>query len=238
MADIMRFAPADSTVLLCRIFRETVLCVHQVTEADKQPRVSYERGRPMPLFKGATSKIILAHLPLRDLRHLYGAYRGQIAAAKLGDAWEAFRNNMAVMRKAGHSITRAEVDPDCIGIAVPILDGHRRVMSSLSYVIPALEERTITRLVSLVAIGAREMEQGMRADEQGAASTGTAELERLQAVLATPRPGVPATTRNRAWQSCPGARGRLYRRDDAGGADSAPGAAPGQAVPGGQTAWL
>jgi len=164
MADIMRFAPADSTVLLCRIFRETVLCVHQVTEADKQPRVSYERGRPMPLFKGATSKIILAHLPSRDLRHLYDAYRGQIAAAKLGDAWEAFRNNMAAMRKAGHSITRAEVDPDCIGIAVPILDGHRRVMGSLSYVIPASEERMITRLVSLVAIGAREMEQGMRAD--------------------------------------------------------------------------
>ena len=52
MADLLRFAPADSTVLLCRIFRETVLCVHQVTGADRPAPVSYERGRPMPLFRG------------------------------------------------------------------------------------------------------------------------------------------------------------------------------------------
>lgn len=164
MADIMHFAPASSTVLLCRIFRETVLCVHEVAEADRQTRVSYERGRPMPLFRGATSKIILAHLPARDLRRLYETHRAEIGAAKLGDAWEAFRSNMARMRKAGHAVTHAEIDPERIGIAVPILDDHRRVLGSLSYVIPASEERTVARLASLAATGAREIEEGMRAD--------------------------------------------------------------------------
>jgi DNA-binding IclR family transcriptional regulator len=170
MAEIMRFAPAGSTVLLCRIFRETVLCVHQVAEA-AEARVSYERGRPMPLFRGATSKIILAYLPLRDLRRLYEVHRAQITEAALGDAWEAFRRAMAEMRKAGHAITYAEVDPERIGIAVAILDDHRRVLGSLSYVIPASEERAIARLVSLAATGAREIEQGMRADADASAST-------------------------------------------------------------------
>ena len=79
MTEFLRLGPASSTVLLCRIFRETVLCVHQATEANTGTGVSYERGRPMPLFKGATSKIILAYLPLRDLRRLYEVHRMQIA---------------------------------------------------------------------------------------------------------------------------------------------------------------
>lgn len=164
MADIMRFAPGGSTVLLCRLFRDTVLCIHQVVEAASRTSVSYERGRPMPLFGGATSKIILAHLPLRDLRRLYEAHRTEISTAKLGDAWEAFRTNMARMRKLGHAVTYAEVDPECIGIAVPVLDDHRRVLGSLSYVVPAAEERAVPRLTSLAAAGAREIEAGMRAD--------------------------------------------------------------------------
>src|SRR5882724_1629369 len=161
MSEIMGFAPAGSAILLCRIFRETVLCVHQLTQVSTGSRLSYERGRPMPLFRGATSKIILAHLPLRDLRRLYAAHQPAIATAGLGDAWEVFRRSMAEMRKAGHVVTHAEVDPEVIGIAVPILDDHSRILGSLSYVIPASEERAIARLVSLAATAAREIKEGM-----------------------------------------------------------------------------
>lgn len=164
MADIMRYASADSTVLLCRLFHDTVLCIHQEVQAASRTSVSYERGRPMPLFKGATSKIILAHLPSRDLRRWYKDHGPEIGAAKLGDTWEAFRTNMARMRKAGHAVTHAEIDRDCIGIAAPILDDHRRPLGSLSYVIPAAEERAVARLASLAASGAREIEGGMRTD--------------------------------------------------------------------------
>ncbi len=164
MDDIKRFAPGDSTVLLCRIFRDTVLCVHQVAEANKGTSVSYERGRPMPLFRGATSKIILAHLPSRDLRRLYDTRHAEIASAALGSNWEIFRKTLATMRKAGHVVAHAEVDPDRIGIAVPILDEHSRVQGSLSYVIPAFEKRAVTRLISLAAAAAREIEEGMRSE--------------------------------------------------------------------------
>lgn len=163
MVDIARFAPAGSTVLLCRIFHETVLCVHQVAEADRPTQVSYERGRPMPLFKGATSKVILAHLPPRDLRRLYEAHGAQVAAAALGDTWEVFRTTMARMRKAGYAITYAEVDPGCIGIGTPVFDDRRRVLGSLSYVIPMTEERMVARLVPLAMGGAHEISEAMRA---------------------------------------------------------------------------
>ena len=167
MADIARFAPAGSTVLLCRVFRDTVLCVHEVAEADGRSRVSYERGRPMPLFKGATSKIILAYLPPRDLRRLYETHRAPIAAAGLGDSWDAFRGQMTRMRKAGHVVTHAELDPERIGIAAPILDDRRRVLGSLSYVIADTEQRASGRLAALAATGAREIEAALRATPDG-----------------------------------------------------------------------
>jgi DNA-binding IclR family transcriptional regulator len=162
MADIMRFAPSGSTVLLCRIFRETVLCVHQLSAGDRSPQVSYERGRPMPLFRGATSKIILAQLAPRDLRRIYEANPADVAAAGLGKAWDLFRSTMTQMRKAGHAITRAELDAGSVGIAAPILDDGRKVLGSLSYVIPVAEERIAARLASRAMMGAAEVEQTMR----------------------------------------------------------------------------
>jgi len=71
MEDILRFAPRASVVLLCRLFQDTVLCIHQVTDAAEATGVSYARGRPMPLFRGATSKIMLPYLPTRELRLLH-----------------------------------------------------------------------------------------------------------------------------------------------------------------------
>ncbi len=162
MADIMRFAPSGSTVLLCRIYRETVLCVHQLAAGERFRQVSYERGRPMPLFRGATSKIILAHLAPRDLRRVYDASPAEVAAADLGRTWDAFRSTMTQMRKVGHAITRAELDAESIGIAAPILDDSRKVLGSLSYVIPVAEERIAAWLASLAMMGAAKVEQTMR----------------------------------------------------------------------------
>ena len=78
------------------------------------------------------------------------------------DVWPAFRSAMTQMRRIGHAVTHAEVDPDRIGISVPVLDEARRVLGSLSYVIAAREERAIARLVSLASTGAREIREGMQ----------------------------------------------------------------------------
>ena len=164
MTELMRFAPADSTVLLCRMFRETVLCVHQVIKPDRPARVSYERGRPMPLFMGATSKIILSHLPSRDMRRVYEAHHAEIRQAGLGEGWETFRKTMAKMRKAGHAVTYAEVDPGRIGLAAPILAGPGRVLGSISYVVPDTERGSVSRLVALAQAGARDIERAMQDD--------------------------------------------------------------------------
>ena len=107
--------------LLCRLHKDRVLCIHQ-ERGTRAPRfVSYERGRAMPLHRGATSKVILAFLPEKE--------RAQLAARI--DA-----KGLDEIRRERLCIAYAEVDPDACGIAVP-LEERSRVVGSLSVVLPA-----------------------------------------------------------------------------------------------------
>ncbi|WP_321911957.1 IclR family transcriptional regulator [Burkholderia cepacia] len=159
MDDLRKYCPGGSVVLLCRSFGETVLCVHQVLTTGPQPLISYARGRPMPLFAGATSKVILANQSARWLRTLYDTHRDEVSAASLGATLEEFKSALAYIRKIGYSITVGEVDHGRIGIAAPILNDDRRAIGSLSYVVnDEIETQACQRLAAIVQSGAQEIE--------------------------------------------------------------------------------
>ena len=111
----------------------------------------------MPLFRGATSKVILAGMPGRDLRRLFRSREAEIDAAGLGPDWDTFRKRLAQIRKDGFLVTRAELDQNRTGIAAPILDFARRAIGSLSYVIPESSASVESRLAALVAACATEI---------------------------------------------------------------------------------
>jgi DNA-binding IclR family transcriptional regulator len=164
MFDLIQYAAEGSVLLLCRLFHDRVMCMHQVMGRGPQEPVSYERGRLIPLFRGATSTIILANLPARTLKQLFAQNAASIAEAGLGQSWEDFRKTLAALRRDGVAVTRGDLDPGRIGIAAPIFDG-RAILGSLSFVLP--EERSddnlVGRLASLTQAGAREIERGMAA---------------------------------------------------------------------------
>jgi DNA-binding IclR family transcriptional regulator len=163
MSDLIQFAAEGSVILLCRIFRDRVICIHQVPGRGPQIPVSYERGRPMPLFRGATSRIVLAFLPPRTLKAIYERQRKEIKSAGLGESWEVFKTNLSMLRRAGVCVTRGEIDPGRVGIAAPVFDENETVLGSLTFVLPArrADETLIGRLVPLTIAGAREIERAM-----------------------------------------------------------------------------
>jgi DNA-binding IclR family transcriptional regulator len=115
--------------------------------------VSYERGRAMPLYRGATSKIILAYLPQPQLKQLWTTERKTLVAAGLPDDFTQLGKALRAIREVGHCITEGEVDPDAVGFAVALRDGEH-LLGSLSVVMPAaaltapLRKTTLTRLQS------------------------------------------------------------------------------------------
>lgn len=120
-------------LLLSSLYGDKVLCIHQeplVTDFS----VSYTRGRPMPLFYGATAKIILANLPERKLLKLFHNHQIEIAKAGLGEQWEDFKQQLAAMRHAGYCISKGEVDPGATGIGTAIFADDNSVIGSLTQV--------------------------------------------------------------------------------------------------------
>ena len=163
MIDLVGRAAQGSTVLLCRLFHDRVMCVHQVMGRGPQEPVSYERGRLMPLYRGATSKIILAHMPPRILKALFAHHGGEIAEADLGAGWDEFRRGLAAIRRAGVTVSHGEIDSGRVGIAAPIFDPGRAVLGSLSVALPEAhaDEALVGQLAALTVAGAREIERTM-----------------------------------------------------------------------------
>lgn len=115
-------------LLLCGLRGDQVICIHE-ERTDDRVVTSYERGRPMPLLRGATSKVILAYLPTYQQRSLMLNYASQIADVGLGTNWREFRDNLRAIRSAGYAIGRGELDKGVVGFAVPVLLNETAVAS-------------------------------------------------------------------------------------------------------------
>lgn len=149
--------------LLCRVYRNCVMCVHQ--EGDSSPRngVSYERGRPMPLFRGASSKVIFAHLPARSIRLFFERCPKDIAKAGLGPNWETLKANLRKIRKAGLVVARGEVDQNLVGIAAPIFYPDKKIIGSITVVMVRSQAspQMVANVSALVDAAGREIHAGL-----------------------------------------------------------------------------
>ena len=126
-----------TVTFMCRLLGGQVICVHQVSSGELPLGFGYERGRLMPLFAGSASKIILAHLPYRQLRTLYGREPAAFAATRLGETWAQVRASVQTMRTDGYVVTTGEVDTGVRGVSVPLIESERAVLASLNIAGPA-----------------------------------------------------------------------------------------------------
>ena len=163
MTRLVKRNGGDGVALLCRRFRQQVMCVHQAFEHKPAHAVSYERGRPMGLFRGSASVVILANLPVRILRTLWREEHPDIAATGLGGDWDSFRASLKKIRTAGVWITRGELDEGMIGIAAPIWQPDRQIAGSIGIVVPEVSTspEEVAGTSSLVQAAAREIDAGL-----------------------------------------------------------------------------
>ena len=155
---------STGVALLCRVYRNCVMCVHQEAAVLAEDTVGYERGRPMPMFRGASSKVIFANLPSRTARWFFDKYPEEIAAAELGSDWETTKANLRRIRRAGLHITRGEVDDARVGIAAPVFGQGGIVIGSIAMAIPESEAtpQFIANISALVQASAREINAGLQ----------------------------------------------------------------------------
>jgi DNA-binding IclR family transcriptional regulator len=131
------------------------MCVADTRSPGSTVHTSYERGRPRPLTRGATSKVILSQLPTRRLNKLLTTADSSDQPVSSG---ADFLSELGLIRKNGYCVARGEVDEGRVGLAVPISIPDQALTASLSLVLDAassnesIENRLVLLLVSSAAL--------------------------------------------------------------------------------------
>lgn len=117
--------------LLSVLYSDSVICVQQEATADAPPGL-FSRGQRRALVGGASANIILAHLPIHQLRSVFGKQHEQVVAFHLGADWDAFKKTMRAIRQAGYCITAGEYRAGILGMAAPVFNGEGEVLGSIA----------------------------------------------------------------------------------------------------------
>ena len=166
LASLVERADMACVGLVASLYGDTVMCVADAAARTPDFRPSYERGRPMPLLRGATSKVILADLPTRRLKQLIGRAPDLDSDADR----DAFRWSLAVVRRQGYCVGRGELDPGLAGLAVPVRDPDGPTLASLSLVVrerdltPEAERSLVMLLSASAALLAEALARRRRGD--------------------------------------------------------------------------
>jgi DNA-binding IclR family transcriptional regulator len=119
------------------VFASVLYDGHIINTHITDPRESYNfafgRGRPLPLFRGAQSKVLVAFQNGRKLRRLFDEKISKDPTNTL--TWEAFSRAARKIRNDGYCITHDELNLGLTGVAAPIVSvDDKRLVGSISAV--------------------------------------------------------------------------------------------------------
>jgi DNA-binding IclR family transcriptional regulator len=120
------------TVVLTRRIGDQVVCLDRQESGNDLIRISYERGSRLPITAGASALILLAWLPIDDVRNLISADHRRRFTSETSTDVEALISRLDGIREQGYCETRGEVDRDALGIAAPIFDDSGDVVAGIS----------------------------------------------------------------------------------------------------------
>jgi len=156
------------SAILCMLFSDSVMCVREERNAAAPPML-FSRGQKRPLFSGAASKVILAHLPPHQLRSLYAKHRRTIALSGLGADWDIFRKTLRQIREHGYCVTVGEFSSGIVGIAAPVFNRAGKVLGSLGLAMAksAVQRSQYATLARAVTKAAQDVTQRVSSAEHG-----------------------------------------------------------------------
>jgi len=141
----------DCVAMLARLYHDKVMCVHRERSRGSDfDAVGYERGRPMPIERGAASKAILANLAPRELRRL-----------GLSTDPAALKESLKAIRAQGFSVTEGEVTRGVVGVAVPIFRSDRLLEGSLGLVLPAKRKPDLPAIIAATIRAQKAIESNL-----------------------------------------------------------------------------
>lgn len=135
------------TVILTAVQGRQGVCV-EVIESREPIRYSFfQPGAILPLPYGASSKVLMAHLPEGDLRQVLAGIKGLEKPLQ----WKKLLEQLQEVREKQCALSHQEVNREARGVAAPILDGTGQLAAILSVAGPVyrIDEKKFAHLGSL-----------------------------------------------------------------------------------------
>lgn len=142
------------SALLVRRFNDSAVCVDRV-ESGQPIRLSFEPGQPLPLFGGASAKVMLAFMPDAE-RDRYIERLPKLLTDK--QRRKTLLEELPAIRERGWAVSEAEVDPGVWAAAAAVSNG-RNVVAAVSVAAPAyrLARALRPRILDIVQKGAADI---------------------------------------------------------------------------------
>lgn len=120
-ADLVRKLVADTglELLISQLYGDRIVNVHYEHIASND-LLELGRGRVMPMFRGSSSRVILANMPQRHQRRLFEANKNSPEVKAIGAQWKAFSAGLEKVRSQGHWISAGELHADKTGVSAPV----------------------------------------------------------------------------------------------------------------------
>jgi len=133
------------------------VCIEKA-ESSQDIRHAVELGRPMPLYAGASGKVLLAHLPEAEINPIVAAGLRRLTESPPVERHRLLRQ-LAEIRRRGVAVSSNERIDGASSVSAPIRDGIGRVVAGLTISGPTYRftPRRVREFIALVRDGARRV---------------------------------------------------------------------------------
>lgn len=121
---------SGSDVVLGTIYADRIITVSHAF-GEENLKISFVRGKRMPLFKGALSKCVLSTLSKPQLRKVMADNTGEFAGLEA----QTIHEQLKEIRKKGYWATFSELNQGVVGIAIPYQNKQHQINASLGFIV-------------------------------------------------------------------------------------------------------
>ncbi len=137
-------AEKTGLAIFASVFYDGHIINTYIEEAGNAYSFAFGRGRPLPLFRGAQSKVLIAYQKSRRLKRIFEERIASDPDNTLD--WQSFSRIVRQIRKDGYCVTHDELNPGLMGVAAPIVsDSGDELAGSLAAVGNSVNFRLLCR---------------------------------------------------------------------------------------------
>lgn len=153
---------SGETILLTAIQGWEAVCLDEM-EPQRLIKMSFERGRTLPLHAGASSRILLAYQGDEFIDDYVREFGLQGMTKHTITTLAKLKSELKLTRKNGYTTSDSEVDDGAKAIAAPIFDHVGRVLAGLTVSGPSerINSHNMKQLINMVQDSAHRISSGL-----------------------------------------------------------------------------